>query len=104
MKPLSRFDSGAPEVCLLWLPPGESESRLQRHRTAREHFFVLAGELRSGTVRLKEGFYVEIAPGATHHSEPESASPVGAVVLYWRTAAGTQPREPEFEEETEQLV
>ena len=114
IKVLSRDEEGEPSVFLVWLPPGRLISDLPHrhyHRTIREYGFTLAGELphweyenaeqREGDlVVFQEGYYMDRAPGSLHGLEPGPTSPIGCVVLMWRTGRGTWVDEPAFGEET----
>lgn len=120
IKVLSEFDSGGPEVFLLWIPPGISGTAdsaekggkyRHAHKTVREFTFVLAGELpyweyetpdqqAGDKVTFRSGYYMDRRPGSIHGVEPGALSPVGCLLLGWRTGPGTFALEEDFKHES----
>ena len=114
MKVLSRFESGEPSVFLVWNPPGRLLDDLPHrhyHSTVHEFHFFLEGEFPiweyespedgdGELVMLKGGYYLERLPGSIHGIEAEPTSPVGSMVLIWRTATGNFVDEPNAKEES----
>ena len=85
-------------------------AKYQDRRTQAFHFFLEGefpiweyespedsdGEL----VILKGGYYLERLPGSIHGIEAEPTSPVGSMVLIWRTDTGNFVNEPNAKEES----
>jgi hypothetical protein len=117
VKVLSRFETGEPEVMLIWRPPGPTKTLAKlphrhRHPRIREQFFFLRGELPHWDYRseddadgelivFKEGYYLDRRPGmGIHGLEEAPVSPVGTLILHWRSGTGNMGGEPNFDEES----
>lgn len=115
VKVLSRDADGNGLVWLIWLPPGDvpgvARPHRHYHRTIREFSYMVSGELphweyrnaeqqRGDLVVVREGFFMERAPGSVHGLEDGPASGTGCVLLQWRDGLGNWLYEPEAEQET----
>jgi hypothetical protein len=113
-KVLTRDEQGLPSVFLSYLPAGFSVPDLpfrHYHSTVHEYAFFLEGELpqweyenaeqqRGDLVTYKPGYFMHRRPGSIHGFEPGPTTPVGALMLAWRTGHGTELGESGFEVET----
>ena len=112
-KVLVRDADGEPSVQFTWLPPGLRSDRPERHfhKTVLERGYVLFGELplrefasiddeQGRPVLFKEGYYMDRRPGSVHGLDFDNPSPVGFLILEWRTGPGTYLGEPRAAEET----
>lgn len=79
------------------MPPGAAEVR-HRHGTARQFFYVLAGELtleRDGvTTTVPAGHGCEVAPGVAHQVLNKSAATVDFLVISQPPAQGDRKLAP----------
>lgn len=115
VKVLSRDERGNGMVWLVWLPPGEVPGvalpHRHFHRTIREFSYMVSGELphweyrnaaqeHGDLVVVREGFFMERAPGSVHGLEVGPSSPTGCVMLQWRDGLGNWLNEPEAAQET----
>jgi len=93
---LTRDHAGEPTVRIVFLPPGE-ESVLALATGPEDHEFatVLEGEYTvpgaDGPLRIKEGYFMNRAPGAPQGLVAAGPSVTGAVVLQWRMGPETFP-------------
>jgi hypothetical protein len=112
-KVLARDEQGAPSVQLTWIPPGLLSEKPERHfhRTVHERGYVLFGELpmreyaspdqeHGRPVVFKQGYYMDRGPGSVHGLDPAVVSPVGFLMLEWRTGPGTYLLEEAARHET----
>jgi uncharacterized cupin superfamily protein len=114
VKMLSRDAAGNGVVWLVWLPgdiPSVNRPHRHYHRTIREFSYLVAGELphweyrdaaqqHGDLVVVREGFFMERAPGSIHGLEEGPSSPIGCVLLQWRDGVGNYLNEPEAVHET----
>jgi hypothetical protein len=120
VKVLARFESGDPEIFLLWMPPGPlrvlrgGKQYRHYHQTVHEHSFILHGgplphwdydspEQKVGTlINFGPGYYLDRRPGpdGIHGAEFGAVPQVGRVSLSWRSGTGNWADEPNFHDES----
>jgi hypothetical protein len=115
VKVLSRDENGDAMVFLVWSPPGELPSVELPHRhyhsTVHEYALCLSGDMphweyesaeqaRGDVVVIREGVFMDRAPGSIHGLEAGQTSATGSVVLMWRDGVGTFVDEPAAANET----
>lgn len=115
VKVLSRDENGDAMVFLVWSPPGELPSvslpHRHFHRTVHEYALGLSGDMphweyesaeqgRGDMVLIRQGIFMDRAPGSIHGLEAGATSATGSVVLMWRDGVGTFVDEPAAAGET----
>lgn len=115
IKVLKRNERGDADIMMVWLPPGELPSVELPHRhyhsTVHEYALCLSGDMphweyenaeqaRGDVVVIREGVFMDRAPGSIHGLEAGQTSATGSVVLMWRDGVGTFVDEPAAANET----
>jgi len=124
MKVLARDAEGNEMVMLFNMPPGDGPLKAlpsmpyrHYHQSVHEYNYFMAGELPHWDYRTPEdpvgelvmwteGYYLDRRPGPTgiHGIETTPTSPVGSMVLSWRTGTGNFASEPDFHEESREIA